>query len=81
MFSDIFNSGRGTEAALEQIDILKRTGVAPTSHMFTTILQLMIDANRHDDANKLWIRMHWEDFALNKEAFTTMMKMCVKTGE
>ena len=76
----IFFKGRGTDAALEQIDILKRTGVTPTSHMFNVCLQILIDENKHDAAEKLWIRMHWEEFNLTKESFTTMMRMCIKKG-
>ena len=55
--------------------------MTPTSHMFNVCLQILIDENKHDAAEKLWIRMHWEDFNLTKESFTTMMRMCVKKGE
>jgi pentatricopeptide repeat protein len=74
-------AGKGPDAALEQVDILKRTGVMPTIHMFNTILKSLIDQNRLDDANKLWIRMHLEDCPLDKEAFTTMLRTCTKTGQ
>lgn len=73
--------GRGTDSALEQIDILKRTGVQPTSMMFTTILHCMIDADKPDEANKLWLRMHWEDFKLTLDCFNTILKLCIKTGQ
>lgn len=73
-------SGKGPDAALEQVDILKRTGVTPTIRMFNTILKSFIDQNRLDDANKLWIRMHLEECSLDKEAFTTMLRTCTKTG-
>lgn len=73
-------TGKGPDAALEQVDILKRTGVMPTIRMFNTILKSFIDQNRLDDANKLWIRMHLEQCSLDKEAFTTMLRTCTKTG-
>jgi pentatricopeptide repeat protein len=53
----------------------------PTIHMFNTILKSFIDQNRLDDANKLWIRMHLEQCSLDKEAFTTMLRTCTKTGQ
>ena len=74
-------TGRGPDAALEQVDILKRTGVEPTILMFNTILRCIIDQNRLDDANNLWIRMHWEECSLDRESFTTMLKTCTKTGQ
>lgn len=63
------------------MDVLKRTGVEPTIRMFNSILKCFIDLNKLEDANKLWIRMHWEECSLDKEAFTVMMKTCTKTGQ
>ena len=63
------------------MDVLKRTGVEPTIRMFNSILKCFIDQNQLEDANKLWIRMHWEDCPLDKEAFTVMLKTCTKTGQ
>lgn len=74
------SAGRGPDAALEQVDILKRTGVEPSMYMLTSILNEFVAQNRHDDCNSLWIRMHWEDCELTTEAFAVMMKLCSKTG-
>jgi hypothetical protein len=73
-------SDLGPDAALEQVNILQRTGVTPTIEMFTLILDMLITENRHKDSNDLWIRMHWEECQLNTDSFTTIMKLCSKTG-
>ena len=73
--------GKGPDAALTQIDRLKGLGVQPTVHMFTSVLNALIDAKRYDDAQELWLRMHGEGIELTKEAFTTMLKHCAKTGQ
>ena len=65
---------------MEQVNILQRTGVTPTIEMFTLILDMLITENRHKDSNDLWIRMHWEECQLNTDSFTTIMKLCSKTG-
>ena len=49
-------------------------------HMLTAILHEFVTQNRQDESNSLWIRMHWEDCELTREAFTVMMKLCTKTG-
>jgi pentatricopeptide repeat protein len=73
--------GKGANVALAQIDRLKALGVQPTVHMFTSVLNAMIDTKRYDDAEELWLRMHGEGIELTKEAFTTMLKHCAKTGQ
>jgi pentatricopeptide repeat protein len=65
--------GRGADVGLEQIEILKRTGVTPTIHMFTSVLKELIDTKRYDEANSLWIRMHCEECDLTTKAFNTIL--------
>jgi pentatricopeptide repeat protein len=72
--------GRGTEAAMEQIEVLKRTGVQPTVHMFTTVLNSFLDKKQWPEAHNLWIRMHCEQITLSVEAFTSMLRHCIGTG-
>jgi hypothetical protein len=70
----------GPDAALEQVNILQRTGVTPTIQMFTLILNMFITQNRHQDSNDLWIRMHWEECQLDTTSFAAIMRLCSKTG-
>eukprot|EP00596_Hydrurales_sp_CCMP1899_P009749 CAMPEP_0119036198 /NCGR_PEP_ID=MMETSP1177-20130426/3729_1 /TAXON_ID=2985 /ORGANISM="Ochromonas sp, Strain CCMP1899" /LENGTH=1120 /DNA_ID=CAMNT_0006995643 /DNA_START=103 /DNA_END=3462 /DNA_ORIENTATION=+ len=72
--------GRGTEAAMEQIEILKRTGVQPTVHMFTTVLNSLLDEKKWPEAHDLWIRMHCEGITLSVEAFTSMLRHSIGTN-
>jgi pentatricopeptide repeat protein len=70
----------GPDAALEQVNILQRTGVTPTIEMFTWILHMFVNENRHQDSNDLWMRMHWEECQLDTASFSAIMKLCSKTG-
>ena len=45
--------GKGPSVALELIDRLKSTGVTPTVHMFTSVLNAMIDRRQYDDAQEV----------------------------
>ena len=67
-------------SATEILDRLIRIGIKPLPDMYTSILNALVQKNRHDDVDEFWMRMHMDDTDLSKEAFSVMLKACAKTG-
>lgn len=67
--------------AMGIINQLKKSDIDPTIHMYTPLMQHLLDVKKYDELEDLWVETHFETCPFNVESFHIMFKKYIKTSE